>query len=105
LKKDFRPIENALEKTCSLNGLTFKFKKDSDDYKRRVGVIAQELREVLPEAVTEMDGYLGVNYTDMIPLLIEAVKELSAEKEEMKTRLETLEAFLTAKFPSEFPTE
>ena len=100
LKKDFLPIENALEKTCLLNGLTFKFKSDSDEYKRRVGVIAQELQEVLPEAVTEMGGYLGVNYTDMIPLLIEAIKELNAEKEAMKERISTIEAFLDENFPS-----
>ena len=50
-----------------------------------VGVIAQEVKEVVPSAVVEReDGYLAVRYDKLIPLLIEAVKALKAEIEDMK---------------------
>jgi hypothetical protein len=50
-----------------------------------VGVIAQEVKEIVPSAVVEReDGYLAVRYDKLIPLLIEAVKALKAEIEEMK---------------------
>ena len=76
VKKNFLPISNALEKTLQLRGLMYHYKTDADTDPRRVGVIAQDVQRVLPEAVTEHDGILGVKYTDLIPLLIEAVKEL-----------------------------
>ena len=50
------------------------------------GVIAQDVQEVLPEVVKEReDGTLGVRYEKIIGVLIEAVKELSAELEELKS--------------------
>ena len=50
-----------------------------------VGVIAQEVKEIVPSAVVEReDGYLAVRYDKLIPLLIEAVKALKAEIEDMK---------------------
>jgi hypothetical protein len=50
-----------------------------------VGVIAQEVKEIIPSAVIEReDGYLAVKYEKLIPLLIEAVKALKAEIEDMK---------------------
>ena len=48
-------------------------------------MIAQEILEVLPEAVTTRDnGYLAVKYDQIVPLLIEAIKELKAEINELK---------------------
>jgi hypothetical protein len=77
--------------------------KDTPD-KREVGVIAQDVQKVLPEAVSVIDpenGYLGVSYPSLIPVLIEAVKEqqqkidsLQAENERLKARLEKVEARL-----------
>ena len=50
-----------------------------------VGVIAQEVLEVLPEAVTTRDnGYLAVDYQKLIPLMIEAIKDLKSEIDELK---------------------
>ncbi|MCX6104434.1 MAG: tail fiber domain-containing protein, partial [Proteobacteria bacterium] len=76
VKKNFLPISDALEKTLQLRGLTYHYKTDADTDPRRVGVIAQEVQLVLPEAVSEHDGILAVKYTEIIPLLIEAIKEL-----------------------------
>lgn len=79
LKKDFEPLENALERLNGINGLTYRYKTDSSTDRRRVGVIAQDVQKVLPEAITEKDGYLGVAYTALIPLVINAVKEFYAQ--------------------------
>ena len=49
-----------------------------------VGVVAQEIEQVLPELVTETDGTKTVNYNGLVGVLIEAVKELQTEVEELK---------------------
>jgi hypothetical protein len=56
--------------------MTYLYNKDSETAQRRVGVIAQDVQKVLPEAVTKKDGFLGVKYTELIPLVINAVKEV-----------------------------
>jgi len=66
-----------------LNGYTFD--RTDIDTPRQTGVIAQEVRAVLPEAVTETDdGTLTVAYGNMMGLMIEAIKELKAEIDELK---------------------
>ena len=93
LKKKIKNIPNALEKVSKINGVTFEWKKTNDKMKREVhshegndiGVIAQEIEEVLPEIVATRDnGYKAVYYEKLVPLLIEAVKELKAEIDELK---------------------
>ena len=57
-----------------------------DKETRQVGISAQAVQEVLPEAVFEKDdGYLGVAYDKLIPLLVESIKELKSEVEELKS--------------------
>lgn len=76
LKRDIKPIENALERLLEINGYTYNYKTDHLDVPRRVGVIAQEVQSVLPEAVSvDSDGILGVKYTELIPLLVHSLKE------------------------------
>lgn len=86
LKENIEPIENALSKVDALNGYTFNYKNKPDT--RVAGVIAQELIQVLPEAVYEVvDGdetNMAVRYDNIIALLIEAVKDLKAEVEDLK---------------------
>ena len=82
LKKDIIKIDNALEKVNQLNGYTFL--KEGDE-KRTTGVLAQELLNVLPEAVFEReDGYYSVSYGNIVGLLIEAIKELQGEVKRLK---------------------
>jgi uncharacterized Zn finger protein len=77
LKEDIKPIENALQKVSELNGYTYK--KIGQD-KRLTGLIAQEVQQVLPEAVHENeDGMLSVAYGNTVSLLVEAIKELQAQ--------------------------
>ena len=91
LKTNIETIPNALAKINQLDGVTFNWNdkaEGKDLTKKEAGVIAQQVLEVLPEAVAQRDtGILGVHYTQLIPLLIESIKELSAEIEELKKRL------------------
>ena len=97
LKKNIVPIEGALASMDKIRGVRFEWTDDyleqhggEDDYFNRrhdVGVIAQELREVLPELVAERpDGYLAVKYDRIVALLIQSVKELKEEINELKKK-------------------
>ena len=95
LKENVTPITNALEKLSQIRGVEFDWTQSHIDsrggedgyFVRRhdVGVIAQEVEAVLPEVVADReDGFKAVKYEKMIPLLIEAIKELQAEVAELK---------------------
>ena len=90
LKDNATPIENALDKVAKIGGYNYVWNnKALELYPTRkpedVGVIAQEVQEVLPEAVIQRDnGYLAVDYDKLIPLLIESIKDLKSEIETLK---------------------
>ncbi len=90
LKTDIKKIENATDKVSQLNGYTFTYKADG---KKGAGVIAQELEKVLPSAVKEKElplktddevAYKTVEYNQIIGLLVESIKELKQEINELK---------------------
>jgi len=87
LKENIEVIPNALDKVLALNGVSFDWKKTGE---KSAGVIAQEVQGVLPEAVKEVtplkggDSHLSVNYHALTSILIESIKELKAEIEELK---------------------
>ena len=96
LKENIKNIENPLEKISQINGVTFDWTEDyikqhggEDKYfvrKNDVGVIAQEIEKVLPQVVgTREDGIKAVKYDRIVALLIESIKELKKEIEELKT--------------------
>ena len=73
-----------------LRGVTFNWNETAQDTHKgeAVGVIAQEVEKVLPTAVISRDnGYKAVRYDDLIPLLIEAVKELKDEVRTLKQQI------------------
>ena len=82
LKTNIETIPNALEKVNSLRGVTF----DKDGV-RGLGVIAQEVEKILPEVVIEGEEYKSVAYGNIVGVLIEAIKELTNEVEELKRKL------------------
>jgi hypothetical protein len=92
LKTNIEPLENALDKVLALNGFTYNFNEIGqslgfDGLVRYVGVSAQEVQAVLPEAVKPAPAdpnYITVQYEKLVPLLIEAIKELKAEIDELK---------------------
>jgi len=83
LKENIQTFENGLEVVSELRGVRFDWKKD---HKPSIGVIAQELEEVLPELVSDTNPKT-VNYNGLIGVLIEAVKELSQEVENLKNEI------------------
>ena len=88
LKTKIESITGALNKVTMLSGVTFNWNEKAvgkDQERREAGVIAQQIQEVLPEAVAERDnGTLAVRYEQLVPLLIEAIKELKAEVDQLK---------------------
>ena len=86
LKDDVQVIDCALEKLLQIRGVTF-VRTDTEDKSRRAGVIAQEVEKVLPEVVNTTDeGLKNVAYGNLVALLIEAIKELNAEIETLKSK-------------------
>jgi hypothetical protein len=92
-KKNVKPIENALDKVSKIGGYEFDWKELTEEEKKTqhgneghdIGVIAQEVEKVLPEVVTTREnGFKGVKYDKMVALLIESIKELKSEIEELK---------------------
>jgi hypothetical protein len=96
-KTNVQPITDALGKVTVLEGVTYDLdgriagtKDGSPD--RQVGFLAQDVEKVLPDAVKTLDdGYKAVNYSRLTALLVEAVKDLKAENEELRARIERLE--------------
>ena len=85
LKSNVTPIDDPLAKVLSISGNTYDWNEKSGKEGHDVGVIAQEVLKVLPEAVTTRDnGYLAVDYQRIVPLLVEAIKELSAKVERLE---------------------
>lgn len=85
LKKNISTIDNGLQKVNAMRGVSYELLRDST---RNVGVIAQEMEEVVPEVVTDgEDGMKAVNYGALVGVLIEAVKELTQEVETLKAKL------------------
>ena len=121
LKENFKNLENPLEKISKLNGCTFDWKEKvkelgfvADFEKDDVGLIAQEVQAVCPQAVApapfdhEVDihaenpedrvyksksgeNYLTVKYEKLVPLLVESVKELITKLNTLQERLDHLE--------------
>tara|TARA_E500000331_G_scaffold358220_1_gene423479 strand:+ start:9624 stop:12086 length:2463 start_codon:yes stop_codon:yes gene_type:complete len=87
LKKEIKPIKNALDKVCKINGVTFQ-RADLETQSRFAGVIAQEVEQVLPEVVsTDEQGFKSVAYGNLVGLLVEAIKEQQAEIDELKAHV------------------
>ena len=92
LKTNKVGITGALDKVMSLSGFTYNFNKlggelGYDTEQSYAGISAQEVQKVLPEAVFPApadDKYITVQYDRLVPLLIEAIKELKEEVEELK---------------------
>jgi len=95
-KKNISSIENASELVSKMRGVSFDWKKE--DYKnlnfedkRQLGLIAQELEEILPEAVsTDNEGYKSIAYSKIIPVLIEAIKEQQKTIDLLKIEIEKI---------------
>ena len=88
LKENVSTLENPLAKVMQIRGTEYDWKEGNKNYSGHdIGVIAQDIEKVLPEAVsTKPDGTKGVHYNKLIPLLIEAVKDLSNKVDDIKDK-------------------
>jgi hypothetical protein len=92
LKKNVSTLTSGLSIVHKLRGVRYNWKDESRP-ENKIGFIAQEVEAVLPELVhTRENGFKGVNYAEMTAVLVEAVKELSAEVEALKAENNTLKA-------------
>jgi hypothetical protein len=83
LKTNIETITDALDKVMKLRGVSYTMINSGE---AGIGVIAQETREVLPQVVKDNNGILSVAYANMVGVLIEAVKELSAKVERLESK-------------------
>jgi trimeric autotransporter adhesin len=94
LKRNITSIEDSLNKILQINGVTWNWLSDGT---ADMGVIAQDVEKVFPElVVTNSEGRKSVKYGNLVGPLIEAVKTLKSENDELKLRLERLEKRLDA---------
>lgn len=90
-KHNIEPLQNAIDILKSINGYSYMYyEKNSADAKKEYGVIAQEVNNILPEIVDSVRGVLAVDYDELIPFLIEAVKAQQKEIDYLNDYLEEL---------------
>ena len=92
LKDNIEVIKGSLDKIDGIRGVEFDWNEKAPGWARErghdVGVIAQEVQKVIPEIVVERkNGFLGVDYKRLVPLLIESIKELKQEVEDLKKKV------------------
>ena len=107
IKENIRNIDNPLSSICQIKGIQYDLTRDFyanspeekidekvESGKNKYGVVAQELMEILPDLVTFNDEaeLYEVNYVEMIPILIEAIKEQQEQIEELKAAIGSGEA-------------
>ncbi len=85
LKENLVKLETAASAVSQINGYEYNFKNNKEE--THTGLIAQEVEEVLPNAVIERDGVKSINYNAVVALLVEAVKEQQAELLELKRKI------------------
>ncbi|MFC6226061.1 tail fiber domain-containing protein [Hymenobacter artigasi] len=91
-KQNIRPLTSALSAVLALQGMRYEWNTLGVQHggkanTAQVGLIAQEVEKIYPELVsTDADGFKSVNYAQLTPVLIEAIKELAAQNEALRTR-------------------
>ncbi len=92
LKKDIVPLSGCLENVSQLESVTYHVLNESEQDKKHLGLIAQDVENYYPEIVsTASNGYKSIGYGRIAPILVEAIKELKAENENLENTLKDLE--------------
>lgn len=87
LKTNIEDIRSGLSTIRQLCGKTYQLRSDEDG-RMSHGLIAQDVRSVLPSIVsTDMDGFLNISYIELIPILIESIKEMDMRMEKIENML------------------
>ncbi len=97
-KKQIKPLNNALQKLMALDGVEYYLRKDEFPKMQfssqlQTGLLAQQVEKVMPSAVYDIteDGYKGVDYAKLVPLLIEGMKEQQKQIDELKSKIKSIE--------------
>ena len=100
IKTNIIRLDNCLDKVDRIYGYSYTRVDLEDKTKRHVGVIAQEVEEIYPELVEENEesSKKSVNYSGLVPVLLECVKTLKNENAELRNRLEKMEQFMAKHF-------
>lgn len=97
-KKNIAPLQNTLAQLSNLQGVIYQWRKDEFpnhhfNEKKQIGFIAQEIEIIFPEMVeTDAQGYKSINYIQLTPVLVEAIKELSEQVKTLQNQNKNLEA-------------
>ncbi len=94
LKRNIKPLENSLDKVLRLNGYRYQWNANlNKGDAQQIGFVAQEVEAIFPELVTtDANGMKSVAYQNVVPVLVEAIKELKAENEALKNSNASLKA-------------
>ena len=89
-KKEVKTLSYGLREVLRMRPVSYFWKDDSDS-RRHVGLIAQEIQQVIPEVVHDSDpDHLGMNYAELVPVLVNAIQELSDKVEKQQVLIDTL---------------
>jgi hypothetical protein len=92
LKTNIRPLNNTLLPLLSLNAYSYNWKDKQMDQSGQIGLLAQEVEKYFPELVKENEkGFKSVNYSGLLPVLVEAIKEQQKMISELQEKVERLE--------------
>ena len=92
-KQNITPIQSPLQKLLQIDGVEYEmrttaFPQNNFQPGRQMGLLAQNVEKIIPEAVSEKDGYKGVDYARLVPLLIEAIKEQDKKMEAQQKQID-----------------
>lgn len=91
LKKNIKPLSSILKNLTQLNGYTYNWINEQKDNEQQIGLLAQEVQKIYPQLVKENNkGELSVNYTGLVPVLLEGMKEQQKQIDELKKMVQQL---------------
>jgi len=103
LKRDITPLDGVLDRVMHLRPVSYRFRGESAEMPRSLGLVAQEVEPLFPEVVGDCDGFKGLAYSELVPVTIRAIQELNqkvaeqlkakdAQIQELRQKVERLEA-------------
>ena len=87
IKKNIKPIERAMEKVNSMHGVTYELKAGGT---QEIGLIAQEIEKIAPEVVDTASDLLGIDYSRITPILIEAIKDQQKQIDQLQKEIDKI---------------
>jgi hypothetical protein len=97
LKTDIEPLQYGLKEVLQLRPVSFKWKNEKNG-PRKLGLLAQEVQPIIPEVIANdgQNGVLGMNYAELVPVLINAIKEQQQQIDAIQNRITDLKKIIPA---------